>query len=68
MRDNIIEMLLTKKTCCHIQKLEFGLQNSCVSRVKVSLMLTENHLFLSLGGTVFTIVLPTQMHFSKVIS
>ena len=31
-------------------------------------MLTGNHLFLSLGGTVFTIVLPTQMHFSKVIS
>ena len=24
--------------------------------------------FLSLGGTVFTIVLPTQMNFSKVIS
>ena len=24
--------------------------------------------FLSLGGTVLTIVLPTQMHFSKVIS
>ena len=26
-------------------------------------MLTGNYLFLSLGGTVFTIVLPTQMHF-----
>ena len=26
-------------------------------------MLTGNHLFLSLGGTVFRIVLPTQMHF-----
>ena len=32
------------------------------------LMLTGAHLFLSLGGTVFTIVLPTQVHFSKVIS
>ena len=31
-------------------------------------MLTVNHWFLSLGGTVSTIVLPTQMHFSKVIS
>ena len=31
-------------------------------------MLTGNHLFLSLGGTVFTIAPPTQMHFSKVIS
>ena len=31
-------------------------------------MLTGNHKFLLLGGTVFTIVLPTQMHFSKVIS
>ena len=31
-------------------------------------MLIGNHKFLSLGGTVFTIVLPTQMHFSKVIS
>ena len=31
------------------------------------LMLTGAHLFLSLGGTVFTIVLPTQMHFSIVI-
>ena len=28
-------------------------------------MLTGNHLFLSLGGTVFTIVLPSQMHFLK---
>ena len=27
-------------------------------------MLTGKSLFLSLGGTVFTIVLPTQMHFS----
>ena len=26
-------------------------------------MLTGNHLFLSLGGTLFRIVLPTQMHF-----
>ena len=32
------------------------------------LMLTGAHLFLSLGDTVFTIVPPTQMHFSKVIS
>ena len=31
-------------------------------------MLTGNLLFVSLGGTVSTIVLPTQMHFSKVIS
>ena len=31
-------------------------------------MLTGNCRFLSLGGTVLTIVLPTQMHFSKVIS
>ena len=30
-------------------------------------MPTGNLLFLSLGGTVSTIVLPTQMHFSKVI-
>ena len=28
-------------------------------------MLTGNHLLLSLGGNVFTIVLPTQMHFSQ---
>ena len=26
-------------------------------------MVTGNHLFLSLGGTLFRIVLPTQMHF-----
>ena len=31
-------------------------------------MLTGNQQFLSLGGTVLTIVLPTQIHFSKVIS
>ena len=29
-------------------------------------MFTGNHYFLLLGGTVFTILLPTQMHFSKV--
>ena len=31
-------------------------------------MLTENHSFLLLGGTVLKILLLTQMHFSKVIS
>ena len=28
----------------------------------------KSFIFVSTGGTVFTIVLPTQMHFSKVIS
>ena len=31
-------------------------------------MLTGNYLFLSLGGTVITIVLPTQIHFFEVIA
>ena len=31
-------------------------------------MLIGNHSFLSLDGTILTIVLLTQMHFSKVIS